>query len=527
MGKTAKLRPDTLYYGDCLEVMAGWPDEAIDLIYLDPPFNSKQDFSMLFGDAGNGKSAAMTAFEDSWHWGPKAAERVERISRSLEHPAQAAITGLRHVYGHCGLLSYLSYMADRLAECRRLLKDTGAIWVHCDPTAEAGLRILLDGIFDPRNWVNTIQWKRTTTKNDAEQGAQNWPRVSDTLLHYRRSSAYRKFNQPYLPLSDEYIGKSYRKVEEGTGRRYQLTDLSAPGSGRRGHPVYEFMGITRAWRYNEEKMHRLLAAGRIVQTKPGRVPRYKRYLDESKGVAIGDIWTDIAPVQGQAKEGLKYPTQKPLKLLRRIVEATTQQGDLVCDPFCGCGTTIEAAKSLGRRFVGIDIQPFALELVRAHRLPGTMKVRMEGLPRDLASARKLLAADPFKFEAWAISRIPGFVPNERQRGDRGIDGKAKLIAKDANGRDLVLAQVKGHYSAAGLDGFLHTMDREKAAVGVFITLERGGRAARTRAAMAGKRCVGADQGSRCVLWSVEEMFDDGAPPGLPTLADPRTGQALL
>ncbi len=195
-----------------------------------------------------------------------------------------------------------------------------------------------------------------------QQGAVKWPRMRDSLLHYA-GSEYDGFNQPFGPLAK--ADKQYRLVEPETGRRYQLTSLTAPGAGTRGHPQYEFLGVTRFWRYSEEKMQRLLEAGRVVQTAPGRVPRYKRYLDESNGVAIGDTWTDVGMVQGHAKERTGFPTQKPLALLRRIILASSREDDIVFDPFCGCATTCVAAEELDRQWIGIDISHKAAELVRS------------------------------------------------------------------------------------------------------------------------------------------------------------------
>ena len=550
MARKPALRPDTLYYGDCLEVVAGWPDEAIDLIYLDPPFNSKQDFSMLFGDAGNGKTAQVMAFEDSWHWGPSAAERVERIQRAIAHPANASISGLHGIVGDSGMMSYLSYMAERLAELRRVLKPNGTIYLHCDPTASHYLKVLMDDVFGAERFRNEVVWRRTKGRSDA----LGWGAVHDCLLMYAGEG--KTWNPQYLAHTDEHVSKEYKHTDERG--RWMTDNLTAPGLVRKGESGKAWRGIDPSARGNHwgtpvkggmsdwireqgiipgwpdevggvhARLDALDAAGLIHwPQKAGGMPRLKRYLASTKGRAIDDVVVDIGKLEANAAEKLGYPTQKPLALLRRIIAASSNPGDLVCDPFCGCGTTIEAANSLDRRFVGIDLQPFALELVRSRRLPGTLKVGMEGLPRDLSSARKLHRAAPLKFEAWAISRIHGFEPNERQQGDRGIDGRAKLVAKDAEGRDLVLAQVKGSYTATGMDQFLHTLDRENAAVGVFVTLDKQGQGARVRASRAGKRSVGADHGPRCVVWSIEEMFEEGTPADLPTLADPRTGQALL
>ena len=333
--------------------MRGMNSESVDLIYLDPPYNSNADYA-----APIGSRAAGAAFKDTWSLSDVDAEWINLME--AKHPALhrvllAAMTDSDK--------SYLAYMAVRLLEMRRILKPAGSIYLHCDPTMGAHLKLLMDAVFGRGNYLNAITWKRTTTKNDYAQGAVHWPRVRDVLLHYRASENYTSFNQPFVPLSDEQVGKKYRHVEESSGRRYRLDNLTGPGGSAKGNPEYEFMGVVRSWRYNEEKMLKLLDAGRIVQTAPGRVPQYKRYLDESKGVSVGDLWADIPPVNSQANERTNYPTQKPRKLLERIIEASSNEGNIVLDPFCGCATTCVAAESLHRQWVGIDISPKAAELV--------------------------------------------------------------------------------------------------------------------------------------------------------------------
>ncbi len=346
----------TVWTGDNLPVMRGMNDACVDLIYLDPPFNSNRHY-----EAPIGSKAAGAAFKDAWTLDDiDVHEHGELADRNPA--AYSVIEAARQAHGK-GMQSYLIMMAVRLLEMRRILRDTGSIYLHCDPTASHYLKLLMDSVFGRANYINEISWTRTVPKNDYLQGAVNWPRTRDVLLHYRVSSSYAGFNQPFSPLSKESADKQYRKVEPETGRRYQLTSLSAPGAGTRGHPQYEFLGVTRFWRYNEEKMNDLLKQGRVVQTGPGRVPRYKRYLDESKGVAMGDSWSDISAVQGQSKERVGYPTQKPLALLERVIRASSNPSDMILDPFCGCATALVAADRLGREWVGIDLSELAVKLV--------------------------------------------------------------------------------------------------------------------------------------------------------------------
>ena len=343
----------TIWTGDNLPIMRGMNSHSVDLIYLDPPFNSKANYA-----APIGSKAAGAEFKDTWTlndvdiaW----LDLIEAKHSQLSKAIHAAMTSSDK--------AYLIYMAVRLLEMKRLLKPNGSLYLHCDPTMSHYLKIVMDAIFGRGNHLNEISWVRTGPKNDYVQGAVNWPRVHDVLLHYRVGPAYRNFHQQFLPLSEESAKKQYRKVDPETGRRYQLDNLAAPGAGTRGHPQYEFLGVTRFWRYSEEKMHDLLREGRIVQTAPGRVPRYKRYLDESRGVTVSDTWTDIGAVQGRSKERTGYPTQKPLALMERVIRGSSSEGDVVLDPFCGCATTLVAADRLLRNWVGVDISPVAVKLV--------------------------------------------------------------------------------------------------------------------------------------------------------------------
>ncbi len=347
----------TVWTGDNLDIMRGMNSASVDLIYLDLPFNSKANYA-----APIGSKAAGAAFKDTW--GLDDVNIAWHGEIKHEYPGlYALLQATREIHGD-SMMSYLIYMAIRLMEMKRLLKPTGSIYLHCDPTASHYLKLLMDSVFGKANFLNEITWRRTNTKNDVRQGAKNWPRIRDIILLYRKGKEYGVFDQPYTPLDRDYIAKTYRHMEEGTGRRYSLGDLAAPGAGSRGHPQYEFMGIIRYWRYGETKMQDLLQEGRIVQSAPGKVPRLKRYLEESRGTAIGDLWSDISPVQGSSKERTGYPTQKPLALLQRIIKASSNPGDIMLDPFCGCATACIAAEMEHRQWVGIDISTKAADLVK-------------------------------------------------------------------------------------------------------------------------------------------------------------------
>lgn len=417
------------------------PDDSVDLIYLDPPFNSKRLYNAFIG------GAQWVAFDDTWLWH----EAVDDFHDVASQPSIAGtMEGLRLMLGEGSQLAYLSYMANRLVECHRVLKDSGSIYVHCDPTMSHYLKTVMDGIFGGGNYRNEISWKRTTTKSDYRQGATNWPRVRDVILHYNRALKQARYFQQFGPYSEDYLKRAYRHVEDG--RRYRHDKLTAPGSGTRGHPRYELMGVTRYWVYNEAKMNRLLDEGRIIQTAPGRVPVYKRFLDEVRGVALSDHWEDIPPVQGSAKERMGYPTQKPLALLERIIKASSNEGDLVLDPFCGCGTTIHAAQNLNRRWIGIDVCVNACKVME-RRLTQHFDslwndIEFIGMPKTLDDARELANIDKFRFERWAASLVDGMEANKKQRGDGGIDGWGRLPLRKGEFIDMV-SQVKGGGTSPG------------------------------------------------------------------------------
>lgn len=335
------------------------------------------------------------------------------------------------------MLAYLSMMAPRLVELRRTLKPTGSLYLHCDPTASHYLKLLLDAVFGPENFKNDITWRRTSTKADYKQGATNWPRVHDVLLYYVKSDEEAGvFHQPFAPYGEDYLSVKYR-YKDADGRAYRLSDLTAPGSGSRGHPQYEFLGITRFWRYNKERMQELYEAGRIVQTKPGTVPQYKRYLDEVPGIAIGDVWDDIPPINSQALERLGYPTQKPEALLERVIQSSTTEGDAVLDPFCGCGTTIAAAEGLKRRWIGIDITHLAISLIKTRLKDAygdAAAYKVIGEPTTVEDAEVLAESDPYQFQWWALGLV-GARPAEQKKGaDKGIDGRLYFHDGTASGK---------------------------------------------------------------------------------------------
>lgn len=351
----ANFAAGTVWTGDNLRILRGMNDACVDLVYLDPPFNSNRSY-----EAPIGSQAAGAAFKDAWTLDD--VSTYEHGELADRHPAAYTVIEAARLTHGKGMQSYLIFMALRLLELRRVLKDSGSIYLHCDTTASHYLKLLMDAVFGRNNFRSDISWKRSSAHSDGRQGRQQHGRIHDVLLYYSNSQKW-TWNSLHTPYDEDYIARFYRHVENGTGRRFRLDNLTGPGGIAKGNPQYEVMGVTRYWRYSREKMQKLIADGRVVQTAPGRVPAYKRYLDEMPGVPIQDLWTDILPVQSHSRERTGYPTQKPLALMNRIIEASSNPGDMVLDPFCGCATTLVAADRLQREWAGIDLSPLAIKLV--------------------------------------------------------------------------------------------------------------------------------------------------------------------
>ena len=470
------MKPNTLYYGDCLEVMREWPDACVDLIYLDPPFNSNADYNIIYGrEKMNGGTvkrkdlAQITAFTDTWEWDEKTAERIAAIRKSHAHRARAAVMALDTFYrGGAGMLTYLVYMADRIDEMHRILKHSGSLYLHCDPTASHYLKMILDAIFGARNFKNEIVWAYRTGGASKKQFA----RKHDIILFYGKTPAH-AFNP-----QDE---KSYTKSKS-----------RKPGTVNYGGGEAEFYE-------DEDGVYNL--------------------------VNMRDVW-NIPYIGSTDKERLGYPTQKPLALLDRIVKASSNEGDVVLDPFCGCGTTIEAAMNLKRDFAGIDISMYALDVIQKERLRD-IKFSIDGVPTDMRSAKHMAKHQPFALERWAVHRIPGFVTNNKQTGDGGVDGWAGLLHPPPDEDGICIAQVKGGKpNVDALRAFAGKIKGGEASAGVFITMQPWDTpTVRQCIAEAGKLQQGASEYNRLVMWSIAEYFA-AVKPDLPPLAHPRTGRPL-
>lgn len=467
-----------LHYGDNLDVLQRLPSESYTLIYLDPPFNSARNYNVIFNRDGLQQSEAgaqIQAFEDTWAWTHSTEEQyTEYVNGGLPNRVGEALSAFRVLVGENDALAYLVNMAPRLVEMYRVLKHDGTLWLHCDPTMSHYLKVLLDAIFDPRTFHNEVIWERTGAKGYQTRRLAN---NHDVILVYGKSHDVKwnsdaSFIVRDMDNVDQKTLAKYSQMD-ADGRRFQLTSLLGPNEPR-PNLTYEFLGVTRRWRWTKERMQAAYEDGRVIQTAPGKVPRYKRYLDEGKGTPLDDVWTDIPPLNSQAQERLGYPTQKPLKLLERIIALTTDEGDRVLDPFCGCGTTVDAAQKLGRTWTGIDVTYIAIDLIekRLRHTYGdsiTDTYSISGIPRDAQGAQALFDANPFDFERWAVSQV-GAQPNEKQVGDRGVDGVARFII-DGKKFGKIVVSVKGGKSlnpgmVRDLQG---TVEAQKADMGILVT----------------------------------------------------------
>ena len=490
---------NTLYYGDNLMVLREYiPDESVDLVYLDPPFNSNATYNVLFKEkTGEVSPAQIRAFTDTWDWTQEAQHTYEKeiiLNASTPQAVKDMVSAFRQFIGQNAMLAYLVMMTPRLVELRRVLKPTGSIFLHCDPTASHYLKLLLDAVFGKEQFINEIVWKRTTAHGDARQGSRHFGRIHDTLLLYGKTNE-RLWHQQYTPYEQDYIDRYYKYVDED-GRRYWRDNLTAAKPG--GDTSYEWKGKLpppgRYWAYSKRNMERLDAEGRIVYSSTG-TPMYKRFLDEMHGRPAQDLWDDIRGLGGLGSnraERLGYATQKPQALLERIIRASSNEGDVVLDPFCGCGTAIAAAQALGRKWIGIDITHLAVALMKnrlrtAFNLEAGKDYTVIGEPADVGSAGALAEQDRFQFQFWALSLLEAFPREEGKKGpDGGIDGVLSFIDGNQRTQHKAIIQVKsGHVSAPQIRDLKGVVERESASMGLFITLEEPTSVMQTEAITAG------------------------------------------
>ncbi len=472
----ARQWKNRLYFGDNLDILVDFPDESADLIYLDPPFNSNATYNVLFRERSGLESAAqITAFEDTWRWSieSEAAYRdvVSYGPRNLADLLQA----MRAFLGQNDMMAYVTMMARRMTELHRVLKPAGSIYLHCDPTASHYLRLLLDAVFGADRFRREIVWRRSRSHG----GASSYNSVHDTVFYYSKSDSF-TWNMQYQPHDPGYIESHYTRADED-GRRYRLGPAHGAGQG----PARKFGDRTiepppgRHWSWDQERIDRMMERGEIVFTRTG-MPNQKLYLDDSPGRPLTDTWTDIPPVNSQARERVGYPTQKPEALLERIITASSNEGDLILDPFCGCGTAVAVAERLNRRWIGIDITHLAISIMK-NRLrdsfgPDMSDYDVIGAPQDLESARALAVESEhdgrYQFEYWALGLVDARPVNTQRRGaDAGIDGYINFFDDNSGRARRIVIQVKsGNVNVSQIRDLKGVLERENAAMGLFITL---------------------------------------------------------
>jgi site-specific DNA-methyltransferase (adenine-specific) len=499
---------NTLYYGDNLDILRRYvKDESVDLVYLDPPFKSNQDYNVLFAEQDGSRSAAqIKAFGDTWTWDSAAAsayhgavEQGGKLSETLQ--------GFRRIVGDSDMLAYLSMMAPRLVELRRVLKPTGSIYLHCDPTASHYLKLLMDAVFTPQRFQSEIIWKRTSSHGNVSVGFGD---VTDSILYYSRGDKP-TWNQQYIPYSQKHIDSKFASVDE-KGRRFTTSDLRNPGV--RPNLMYEYKGYKphpNGWAISKEKMEQYDREGRLwfPPKKNGRI-RLKRYLDEQPGHKLQTLWDDISPINSQAQERLGYPTQKPETLLERIINASSNEGDVICDPFCGCGTAVAVAERLKRQWIGIDITHLAITLIK-HRLfdafGATPQYRVIGEPVSLADAEELAQQDPYQFQWWALGLADARPVEQKKGADKGIDGRLYFHDEPKATKQIIFSVKAGHTNVSHVRDLRGVLDREKAEIGVLITMEQPSQPMRSEAASAGfYKAPWGNEYSRIQLLTVADLL---------------------
>jgi DNA modification methylase len=484
------MMPNQLFYGDNLEVLRKHiKDESVDLCYIDPPFNSKRNYNQIYNNVGKEDQAQAQAFIDTWTWDDYANQGLKEIQENYQgrFTSQSIdlISGLTKVLGKGSLLAYLISMTLRIVEIHRVLKPTGSFYLHCDPTASHYLKIIIDAIFCSQggDFLNEITWKRTNAHNDASQGLKRFGRNHDSIFFYTKTTSF-IWNTNYAAYEEEYIRKNYNNVEEVTDRRYKTSDLTAAKPG--GDTSYEWKGIFpskgRYWAYSKNNMERFESESRIIYTRNG-IPRLKHYLDEMHGVATQDTWIDIPPISAQARERLGYPTQKPEALLERIIKASSNEGDVVLDAFCGCGTSVAVSQRLDRKWIGIDItyQSISLILKRLEDAFGKgaiENISLNGIPKDMESAKALALKQDDRtrkeFEKWAVLTYSNnrAIINQKKGSDKGIDGIAYFTGDKDEPEKIILQVKSGKANSSDIRDLQGTMTRESAALGIFITLNK-------------------------------------------------------
>lgn len=528
-----------LYYGDNLRVMERMPLACVDLIYLDPPFKSDQNYNLVYKTmTGKPVPEQAQAFCDTWEMDAEKEKLAKTMPVLMREKGVADyyvefwrlwVQALRHTQPH--LMAYLIYMVQRLLYMKTLLRPTGSVYLHCDPTASHYIKIMMDGIFGHQNFRNEIVWKRTS----AHSSARRYGPVHDTLLFYTKSDKY-TWNHVYTKYDELYLRDRFKR---GGDRPWKDADLTGSGvrHGETGQ-IWRGFDVTakgRHWAYPPSELDQMDLEGRIYWPKKHRGwPRERVWLDETRGIPLQDIWTDIFPVNSQAQERLGYPTQKPIDLLKRLILASSHKGDVVFDPFCGCGTTIYAAQETERTWIGCDIAILAIKLMREilaerYRLLEGKHFTVDGIPASVEQAEELFKHDPFQFQHWAVERVGGF-PTQQKVADKGIDGRLYFETKKEL-KSMIISVKGGNIRPTDLRDLRGVLEREQngAVLTGFISLHEPTKAMRQEAAQAGMYEYAGLAYPRMQLLTVKEIVEDKQEFRTPTKVGSRiaSGQQVL
>lgn len=516
-----------LHFGDNLDVLSKYvKDESVDLIYLDPPFNSNAIYNTFIKEGdGIPSEAQAEAFKDTWGWGTAAAVAYEDLLR-MGGDLAVLVRALRTWLSDKGLMAYIAMMAVRLVELHRVLKDSGSLYLHCDPTASHYLKMVLDAVFGAENFQAEIVWRRTNSRSTSGK----WPRLHDIIFHYTKTPSA-TFHTQKAP--GELTKVPHTLITGPDGLKYNTFELTGAGRTKDGESGKPWRGFDpdkmgRHWGYNHAQLEEWAAGGLIHFPANNGFPR-RRAEDPfdplNRMVTVGDVWSDIDRLNQTAKERLGYPTQKPRALLERIISASSNPGDVVLDPFCGCGTAVDAAEKLGREWIGIDITHYAVTLIekRMQKNHPAAEFKISGRPTDIAGARDLADRDKYQFQWWAAWRLGAQTYESKKGGDRGIDANI-FFANGPYGHGRIIVSVKGgeHLNPAMVNELNGVVQREDAEMGILITLAeptRGMIAAAAGSGFVAKSSHG--RIPRIQIVTVEDLLEGRLPkmPPLPVPAD--------
>ena len=532
-----------LYYGDNLDVLRdekAFPDASVDLIYLDPPFNSNASYNILFkSPAGAGADASIEAFDDTWSWGPTAEEALLDVIGSGNTALVALLNAMEKFIGKNAMMAYLAMMAVRLVELHRVLTPTGSLYLHCDPTASHYLKLVLDAVFGGENYRSEIVWKRTFAHGNVSRGYGD---VTDTIFFYTKSDKY-LWNQTFTQMNEDKARRVYSQTD-ADGRKWQSVTLRNPGLRPNLHYPYTasngttYLPHPNGWSCNIERMQRYDEEGRLhYPAKEGGALRLKMYEDESRGARLQSLWDDVPPISANSAERLGYPTQKPRALLERIIGASSNPGAVVLDPFCGCGTAVDAAQKLGRRWIGIDVTHLAIGLIEKRLREGYPGIAFEtiGVPPDLASAQRLAADKPHDFQNWICLKLGGYPwMGGRKGGDKGVDGYFYYLGDDGSVKTGVISVKAGNNVNPGMVRDVgRVMARDGHDLGLFVCAAMPTRGMDEEAASHGlfETHFGGDTSQsqrypKLQIFTLAELFQDRRPK-LPPLVSPNRRAARV